>query len=120
MAASAHRVGIAAVRHSRLARAANAGAMEALEPLHDELAMSPVSPAAALLLTLIFSCVFFVSAQECALHDELAMSPVSPAAALPLAQCFCGTLYRAGVLAAVWPPVTSLVKGKFISFFCVF
>ncbi|KAL4447991.1 hypothetical protein ABPG75_005210 [Micractinium tetrahymenae] len=46
VAASTHRVGIAAVRHSRLARAANAGAMEALEPLHDELAMSPAVVAA--------------------------------------------------------------------------
>lgn len=41
-AADARRAGLAAVRHSRLARAANAQAMEALEPLHDELAMSPV------------------------------------------------------------------------------
>lgn len=49
VAASTHRVGIAAVRHSRLARAANAGAMQALEPLHDELAMSPVSLAACCL-----------------------------------------------------------------------
>lgn len=42
IAADARRVGLAAVRHSRLARAANSQAMEALEPLHDELAMSPV------------------------------------------------------------------------------
>lgn len=41
-AADARRAGLAAVRHSRLARVANAQAMEALEPLHDELAMSPV------------------------------------------------------------------------------
>lgn len=53
MAASAHRVGIAAVRHSRLARAANVGAMEALEPLHDELAMSPVGRPATLVLALL-------------------------------------------------------------------
>lgn len=46
-AADARRAGLAAVRHSRLARAANAQAMEALEPLHDELAMSPVRAAAA-------------------------------------------------------------------------
>jgi len=42
VAADARRLGLAAVRHSRLARAANSQAMEALEPLHDELAMSPV------------------------------------------------------------------------------
>ena len=42
VANDARRVGLAAVRQSRLARAANSQAMEALEPLHDELAMSPV------------------------------------------------------------------------------
>lgn len=42
VANDARRVGLAAVRQSRLARAANGQAMEALEPLHDELAMSPV------------------------------------------------------------------------------
>ncbi len=42
VAADARRMGLAAVRHSRLARAANSQSMEALEPLHDELAMTPV------------------------------------------------------------------------------
>ncbi|PSC68192.1 sorting nexin 2A [Micractinium conductrix] len=46
VAADARRAGLAAVRHSRLARAANAQSMEALEPLHDELAMSPAVVAA--------------------------------------------------------------------------
>ena len=43
LAADTRRVGLAAVRQSRLARAANTQGMEALESLHDELAMSPVS-----------------------------------------------------------------------------
>ncbi len=42
VAADARRVGQAAVRQSRLAKMANGQAMEALEPLHDELAVSPV------------------------------------------------------------------------------
>jgi hypothetical protein len=42
VATDAQRVGTAAVKQSRLARMANGQAMEALEPLHDELAMSPV------------------------------------------------------------------------------
>jgi hypothetical protein len=42
VATDAKRVGTAAVRQSRLARLANGQVMEALEPLHDELAMSPV------------------------------------------------------------------------------
>ena len=42
VAADARRVGLAAVRQSRLGRLANSQIMEALEPLHDELAMSPV------------------------------------------------------------------------------
>lgn len=46
VAADARREGLAAVRHSRLARAANGQVMEALEPLHDELAMSPAVVAA--------------------------------------------------------------------------
>ncbi|PRW57356.1 sorting nexin 2B [Chlorella sorokiniana] len=46
VANDARRVGLAAVRQSRLARAANGQAMEALEPLHDELAMSPAMAAA--------------------------------------------------------------------------
>lgn len=50
MANDARRVGLAAVRQSRLARAANSQAMEALEPLHDELAMSPVSSCVCVLL----------------------------------------------------------------------
>ncbi|EFN57618.1 hypothetical protein CHLNCDRAFT_142705 [Chlorella variabilis] len=44
--ADARRVGQAAVRQSRLARMANGQAMEALEPLHDELAVSPAVTAA--------------------------------------------------------------------------
>ncbi|KAL4859717.1 5'-3' exoribonuclease 2 [Chlorella vulgaris] len=46
VATDAKRVGTAAVRQSRLARLANGQVMEALEPLHDELAMSPAVTAA--------------------------------------------------------------------------